>query len=211
MLKAIKYVIHIIREEAKRRGWVSALKFILVLLGYIGLSVIALHPLLKWLFPSSVIAAWVVIVSLAVVVPLLVVINFMRTYHERITSEVLGEWSKMGKILEKLYELRLQGLQLENRCRSNEPLSSDEIGRWHRHAAAVLERNLGIEYRRRFYEHSETGEVAPEKPSNCEFWINTRLAKINEVIAELEQPPQQLVSHKGANMIQSDAIKYLVK
>lgn len=211
MLEAIKHIIHIIREESKRRGWIGALKIIFALLSAIGFSIIALHPLLKWLFPSSITAAWVIMVSLVVVVSLLVVINFMRTYHERITGEVLGEWSKTGKVLEKLYELRLQGSQLENRCKSNEPLPSDEIGRWHRHAAGVLQRNLGIEYRRRFYEHSETGEVAPERPSNCEFWINTRVAKINEVIAELEQPPKQLVSHKGANAIESDAIKYLGK
>jgi hypothetical protein len=134
-----------------------------------------------------------------------------RLQHERITSEVLGEWSKTGKILEKLYELRLRGLQFENRCKSNDPLPSGEIGRWHRHAAATLERNLGIEYRRRFYEHSDTGEIAPERPSDCEVWINTRVAKIDEVIAELEQPPKQLVSHKAANMIESDAIKYLGK
>lgn len=201
MLEAIKRVIRIIREEAKRRGWFSVLKAILLLLGYIGLSVIALHPLLKWLFPSSIVAAWVVMGALAVTVSLLVVINFMRTYHERIIKEVLKVWPDRLEIIHFLHEAMDWGRNLSDKCKGSDTVPSEDISRWRRDTASKVERMLGIEHRRMFYEHSETGENHPSVPHECQLWIDTRLVKLRQFMAEAEQPPEQLVSYTAKNQI----------
>ena len=207
MLKAIKSIIHAIREEAKRRGWFTIMKALIILAGYIGLSILALNPLLKWLFPLSVVVAWVVIFSLAVIIILLVIVNFMRTYHERKIKEALDEWAKRIDLLEKLYGLLERGKHLAEKCTTDGPLPIDETKRWSGNAAFHLEK-IGIEYRRRFFEHSETGEGVPESFPDCRSWIETRMAKIQEVIAELKQPPPQLIPPSAMNQIESSSMMY---
>lgn len=201
MLKAILYILRIVREEAGKRKWLSALKALIALVGYIGVSVLALDPLLRWLFHSSVIVAWVIIISLAVVITLLVALNFMRTFHERALAETRAEWDRREPILKKLYVLRVRGRQLQSQCdeksRMGETLSEEELRQvrmWHQQTAHELEGRLGIEYRRRFYEHSPTGETPPTAAAECSNWIHTRLHKLKEVIDEQRTPPLRLIS-----------------
>jgi hypothetical protein len=201
MLNEIKQVIRIVREEAGRRRWVSALRVLAAVISFIGVSIIALDPLLKWLFPSSAVAAWVIIVTLAVVIVLLVAIKFMLTYYERAIGETRGEWDRRTPVLKKLYALRIKGEQLrqlcEKRSKVSEPLSDDEqrlVRNWHEQAARHLEDRLGIEYRRRFYDHSPTGGTAPTAPSDCANWIYERLHVLKKVVDELRTPPPRLIS-----------------
>jgi hypothetical protein len=217
MLKAILRVLHIIREEAGKRKWLSAVKALIALVGYVGVSVLTLDPLLRGLFPSSVVVVWVIIISLAVVIALLVVINFMRTFHERALAdheqalaETRAEWDRREPILEKLYALNTKGQELRERCNDRskgpEPLSDEDLRQiraWHSDAAYTLENKLGIEYRRRFYEHSPTGEMPPESSHDCSVWINTRRHKLKEVIAELRQPPARLVSRAEEKQLEA--------
>ena len=209
MLKPILHILRIVREEAGKRKWLSAVKALIALVGYVGVSVLALHPLLKWLFPSSVIVAWVVIVSLAIVIALLVVINFVRTYYERAIVETRAEWDRRDPILKKLYALSVKGNQLrqlcEDRSRVGDPLSEEDLRQvriWHQEAAHQLESRLGNEYRRRFYEHSPTGETPPAAPVDCSNWMYTRLQKIAEVIRDLRMPPSRLISEAEAKQFE---------
>jgi hypothetical protein len=204
MLKEIRQVVSIVVEEAGRRRWVSALKVFAAVISFIGFSIVALDPLLRWLFPSSAVAAWVIIVTVAVVITLLVTINFMLTFNERALGETRAEWDRRDHILKKLYALSVQGRQLEKLCedklRAGVPLSEEEmrqVDAWHRDAAARLE-DMGIEYRRRFYDHSPTGEAPPPKPGECANWINVRNRKIAGVIRELRLPPPRLITEAEA-------------
>ena len=214
MLGPIKFVLGVVLEEARRRRWLTAMKMALALLGYVGVSAVTLHLLLTWLFPSSLLAAWVVTVSLAVVIVLIVTINFMRTYHERALGETRAEWDRRDPILKKLYALSVKGNQLQRLCEDKsgkgETLSDEDLRQvrvWHQEAAGHLERRLGLEYRRRFYEHSPTGETAPTKSVDCSVWISTRLHKLSEVVRELRAPPPRLISE--AELEQYEEVGYL--
>src|SRR5438045_3526606 len=146
MWLAILHIWNIVKEEAKRRGWVGVLKFLLWLAGLIGFSLYALHPLVQWLFPQSVVAVWVIMITFSIVVFLLVVINFIRTYYERTNAEALDTWNKKIKLLKELYILRREGRRLANKCEragvtGNEADGppADEIRSWHRSVARNLE------------------------------------------------------------------------
>lgn len=108
-----------------------------------------------------------------------------------------------------MYVLRKDGARLSHRCEraGDDTLPADEVRRWHGNVASILER-INIEHRRRFYEHSETGESAPDRPIRCHIWIEERLHKLERVIVGLEQPPAQLVPHNVARQIESGATKY---
>ena len=210
MWRAILHIWNIVKEEAKRRGWIGVIKALFWLAGLIGFSLYALHPLIQWLFPQSVVAVWVIMISFSIVVTLLVVINFIHTYYERTKKEALDIWNRNIKLLKDLYILRRDGGRLSYRYESpnDNNLPADEVRSWHRNVARILE-DIDIEYRRRFYEHSETGETAPDNPYRCKEWIDVRLYKLDRVIAQLERPPAQLIPHKIARQLERDGLRYL--
>jgi len=146
-----------------------------------------------------------IVILSELVIFLCVVINFVRTFHEQTNSEALAEWSRREEILEKLYEVARNGKELVEKCRKVESLSADdkrEISGWHRDAAGYLERELGIEYRRRFYEHREAIDNPLEAPHEYANWIETRTTKIRYIIAELKKPLPQLFSPTPETRIQ---------
>jgi|SRR5215213_449796 len=208
MWEELKHILSIVYAEAKRRRWYKALSFLIAALGFLGFSVAVLHPLLKQLFPSSVAAVWVILVSLGAIVTLCVAIHLMHSFHERVAAETLAMWDEHTELLEELSKFEYQGRALANRC-TDDSFPADEVGRWHRHLAGVLERNLGIEYRRRFYEHSDTFESAPDTWHQCKSWVETRLVKLGYVIHELKEPPPQLTSSKTTHQIGQGTVQYL--
>lgn len=185
----------ILDEESKRRVWyknlVSATKFLMFILSNVALVVAAQITLG---FSKS--TAAIILLSEFLVFSC-VAINFMRTYNERITGEASKIWVKREDDLRRLYRSVNRGKELAERCKKlgeKEPLPSIEVKEWHQTAAFELEKRLGIEYRRRFYEHSETFESAPTEPYPCGYWIDARVVKLEETIEELKQPPLQLTS-----------------
>jgi hypothetical protein len=208
MWEELKHILEIVYEEAKHRRWYKTIKFLLAVLGFIGFSAAVLHPLLKKLFPSSVMAVWVILVSVGVVVALCVAIHLIHGFHKRVATETLVTWTENTELLEELSKFYLEGRQFANNC-MRESFPAEDIGRWHRHLAGVLERKLGTEYRRRFYEHSETFESAPNTWHQCKTWIETRLVKLGYVIHELKEPPPQLTSSKTANKLEPRTAWYL--
>lgn len=195
MLRELTTALKVAYEEAKHRRWFKVLRVLIAFLGFLGFSVAVLHPTLERLFPTSVVAVWVIIVSFTVTICLLIALSLVQSFHRRAAATAVSVWTKNTGLLAELYILRQKGRQLSNQC-DHGPSSfpHDEVERWHPHVAGILERGLGIEYRRRFYEHSKTGEAAPDDSYRCHEWVETRLVKLERVIHELEQP-SRLISH----------------
>jgi hypothetical protein len=126
---------------------------------------------------------------------LFVIINFMRTYHERIRDEGFDEWTHTIQNLGMLYSGKAEGFRLIEMYRANHPNMKALLENWNKVVASYVSR-IGKDYKREFYEGSRTGEYLPDDDSQWEQWVRDRINKLNGFIEEVEQPPPQLISNK---------------
>jgi hypothetical protein len=197
------------REEIPRRRWYPVVKTIWSIALVVGVSGILLHQILEAAFPRSLALAWAITALAVMILALLAVINFARTFYFRTVDEAREEWARRSRAVEVLSELIARGQVLVNRCErqmyEEDAKLEDDITRWHRAAASniLYEAKLDESYRDGFYKHSDSGERTP--PLNeCYSWVETRVAILREFRQEFEQPPQQLLP-RGVNQAASGA------
>jgi hypothetical protein len=199
----LSFCLLVIREECKRRRWYGMLK---IIYGILGVLLLVLAPVITLTFTLDLSKRTTAIILLSeFIIFLFVVINFARTYHERVGTEVLDRWQHDMSVVDSLYDAKVEGRRLDVYCDQDHPNLKHLLENWN---TVVLKRlnnidtdlkqkyGVNAELKKRYYEGSRTGEYLPDDASEWQQWVRDRNLKLNTLINEFKEPPPQLVSSK---------------
>jgi hypothetical protein len=132
---------------------------------------------------------------------LFVVINFIRTYHERIGAETLERWQHNLAVVDGLYDAKVEGRRLDVYCDNDHPNLKHLLENWNNVVVKRLSKidedikqkyGVNADLKRRYYEGSRTGEYLPDDASEWQQWVRDRNQKLNILIDEFEESLPQL-------------------
>lgn len=182
-------------KELRRSRWYMTLVVLPVLLDV--LSLIGLFLNIRIPLPDWSNKTWTILFLLSVILTLLLLIEGLRRYDIRTTSDLKKEWENSSNANKVLSAYIALGDDLYHRCKKHDYESDTslvgDITDWHRGAASaiVYEAHLDPSYRDRFYKDSDTGKKTP--PINeCLSWVHTRVTILKEIRHEIMQPPPQI-------------------